>query len=223
MQLITPDQSRLARREFGLSQADVAEATGLKRQYLSEFESDTAQRFTASQLRKLRAFYEAKLAAAKDAGEEIDLDFGAATPEADQAVGSIDTVSAKRFHFPVDDSVPPNTLAKSLATIRANDKAVVDSLMMVADREDALLGSGDYTEAVQQAFRDAFSLLACNYLIIRSLGGWPEIGLSASADSLVGNTVLAAIVSSTQEKFEAAGLLTKATAANVDEDDEGGE
>lgn len=211
MAIITPDQSRQARREFGLSQADVAEATGLKRQYLSEFESDTAQRFTASQLRKLRTFYEGKLADATAEGEQIDLSFGDEdpAPESPDTAGSVETVKAKRFFFPVADEVTADTLAAALATIRANDKKLSELLPMMAEREDALFGEGDYTEEVLQAMRDSYALLAANYLLVRAVGGWPEIGLSASGEKLVGNDLLGAIIANAEETFVQAGLLAQ--------------
>lgn len=209
MSIITPDQSRQARREFGMSQADVAEATGLKRQYLSEFESDTAQRFTASQLRKLRAFYEAKLAEAREAGEDIELTFGGETREAESSspVGSVETVKAKRFHFPVDDAVSDETLSAVLASIRTNDRKLAGLLAQEARRDDGFFGSGGLTEDTLQALRDSMSLLACNYLMVRALGGWPDVGLSAATENILGNTVLSAIIDSARDTFEAAGLI----------------
>lgn len=209
MSIITADQSRQARREFGLSQADVAEATGLKRQYLSEFESGTAQRFTTSQLRKLCTFYETKLAEAREAGEDIELAFGdeAQEPEAAPPVGSIETVKAKRFHFPVDDAVSDDTLSAVLTSIRTNDRKLVGLLALEARRDDGFFGSGELTEETLQALRDSMSLLACNYLMVRALGGWPDVGLSAATENLVGNTVLSAIIDSARDTFEAAGLI----------------
>ena len=209
MATLTPDQSRQARREFGLSQADVAEVTGLKRQYLSEFESDTAQRFTSSQLRKLRTFYEGKLAEAREAGEQIDLSFGEADPAAKTSApaASIETVKAKRFHFPVDDAVSDDTLSSVLATLRANDKKLADLLTQEAKRDDGFLRPGDFTEETLQALRDSLSLLACNYLMVRAVSGWPEIGLSASNANIASDKVLSVILASVQDRFEAAGLL----------------
>lgn len=209
MTILTPDQSRQARREFGQSQADVAEATGLKRQYLSEFESDTAQRFTASQLRKLRAFYEAKLAEAREAGEDIELTFGdeAQEPEASPPVGSVETVKARRFHFPVDDAVSGETMSAVLTSIRTNDRELVGLLAQEAKRDDGFFGSGEFTEGTLQALRDSMSLLACNYLLVRALGGWPDVGLSAATENILGNTVLSAIIGSARDTFEAAGLI----------------
>lgn len=204
MTVITPDQSRQARREFGLSQADVAEATGLKRQYLSEFESETAQRFTTAQLRKLRTFYEGKLSEATTAGEQIDLSFGAETPE---PAGSIESVKTKRFFFPVADEVLAGTLASTQATIRANDKRLSELLLMTAKREEGLFGQGDYVEDVLQAMRDCYALLAANYLLVRAVGGWPEIGLAASGENLTGNNLLTAIIDNQRDTFAQAGLF----------------
>lgn len=207
--IITADQSRQARRELSLSQADVAEATGLKRQYLSEYEGGSAQRFTASQLRKLRSYYESKIAEAVAAGDDIALTFGVdgdGKAAVANPVGSIENVKAKRFFFPVADEISDETLSATLATIRANDIKLSSLLTLAAEREEAFFGEGDFTEDVQQAFRDAFSLLAVNYLMVRAVGGWPEIGLSASNESLTGNTVLAAIVAGGADLFEQAKL-----------------
>lgn len=207
MFIINADQSRQARREFGLSQADVAEATGLKRQYLSEFESETALRFTASQLRKLRAFYEKKLKEALADGEEIELVFGEGEVNPASTPAKVEAFATKRFVFPVADEVSDDTLAATLTTISENDKRLAAMLSQVAKRSDSLFGDGEYAESTLQAFRDAFSLLAANYLLIRTVGGWPEIGLAAANISMATDTVLAGIISGARETFEQAGLL----------------
>lgn len=209
MFILTADQSRQARREFGLSQADVAEATGLKRQYLSEFESETALRFTSSQLRKLRTFYEKKLEEALATGEKIELVFGEGEADPTSTPAKVEAVTSKRFVFPVADEVSDDTLAATLATITDNDKSLVAILSQVAERSNGLFGSGEYTEATLQSFRDAFSLLAANYLLIRTVGGWPEIGLAAANISMATDTVLAGIIDSSREAFERAGLIGK--------------
>jgi transcriptional regulator with XRE-family HTH domain len=202
---ISPDQSRQARRELGLSQAGVEAGIGLKRQYLSEFESGTSQRFTRSQLRKLVEFYSAKIEEARSAGDEIDITFDDDEPA--QPVPTLDVAKVKRFHFPVDDAVPDDVVDSVLASIRTNDRKLADLLTQEAARNDGFFGSGNFTEETLQALRDSLSLLACNYLMVRAVTGWPEIGLSASSDSITGNTVLSAILGSVQERFQAAGLL----------------
>ncbi len=76
MQPITAQQSRDARRELGLSQADVTNALDFNRQYLSEFETGFSTRLTNAQLKKLRTFYEEKISEANNNGEGITLTFG---------------------------------------------------------------------------------------------------------------------------------------------------
>lgn len=203
--VITPAQSREARRELGLSQADVAGAIGVNRVYLSEFESGNLVRLTKVQLRKLRAFYEAKIEEARDNGEAIEITFGEAEPEV-LAIRA-ETVSAKQCTFPIGKEVSEEVVSATLATIGEIDKKLVSLLNTVAAREQALFGQGEFTEETLAAFREAFSLLACNYLLIRSVGGWPEIGLSAANMNIGGNSLLAEVVSNVSDYFKQAGLI----------------
>lgn len=76
MSAITPNQSREARRELGISQADVAGAISVNRVYVSDFESGNLIRLTNAQLRKLRAFYESKIEEARANGDDIAVVFG---------------------------------------------------------------------------------------------------------------------------------------------------
>lgn len=205
MALINADQSRAARRELGLSQANVADGTGLNRQYISEFESGHSTRLTNAQLRKLRAFYEGKIEEARDNGEAIEITFGDAEPEA--LAIRVETVSAKQCAFPVGKDVSEEVISATLATIGEIDKKLANLLNTVAEREQAFFGQGEFTEETLAAFREAFSLLACNYLLIRSVGGWPEIGLSAANMNISGNSVLAEVISNVSEYFKQAGLI----------------
>jgi len=196
----------------------VAKDTDIPRTYLSEFRNGD-RRLRPENLAKLRDYFETKGIVF---GEATAADTGSATDaDADgRAAGFIESVKAKRFFFPVADEVSDETLSSTLATIRANDKKLSDLLTLAAEREEVLFGfgEGDYTEEVQQAFRDAFSLLAINYLMVRAVGGWPEIGLSASNESLTGNTVLAAIVAGSADLFEQAKLPGMSIAEQQEEE-----
>ena len=138
-----------------------------------------------------------------------DEDKGAG-PGDEKPIASIEIVKAKRFHFPVDDAVSDDTLSSVLATIRANDKKLADLLTQEAKQDDGFLGSGEFTEETLQALRDSLSLLACNYLMVRAVSGWLEIGLSASNANIASDKVLSVILASVQDRFEAAGLLGQA-------------
>lgn len=216
---ITPDQSRQARRELGLSQADVEAGTGLKRQYLSEFEAGTSNRFTRSHLRKLADFYTEKIGEARAAGDEITVTFGEG--EADKPAVTIDAAKVKRVAFTVADEVSGDILAAVRAVMAENDRKLADLLTREAKRDDGFFGSGKFTEESLQAMRDGMSLLACNYLMVRAVSGWPEIGLSASNDNIADNTVLATILGSVRDQFEAAGLVSKPEGEPVEANEDG--
>lgn len=203
--VITPNQSREARRELGFSQADVATAVGINRAYLSDFESGNLIRLTKSQLRKLRGHYEDKISAAKEAGDDIDITFGEA--EQETLPIRVEQVAASQCVFPIGKGVSEEAVASTLATIAEIDKKLSSLLNSVADRESAFFGPGEFSEKTLAAFREAFSLLACNYLLIRTVGGWPEIGLSAGNMSIADNSVLAELFNEVGPYFEQAGLI----------------
>jgi transcriptional regulator with XRE-family HTH domain len=203
---ITAQQSRDARRELGLSQADITNALGFTRQYISEFETGFSTRLTNAQLKKLRTFYEDKIKAANESGEDIALSFDA--PETDKPASRIETYTSKRITFPVDDNVSDATFAATLDTIHNNDKTLVTLLNSVADRSDAMFGAGDLNENTLTNLRECFTLLSANYLMLRSITGWPQLGLSASNENLSSNTVLALMMNEVKASFEKAGLVS---------------
>jgi len=217
MQSITAEQSRAARRELGLSQADVTNALGFNRQYLSDFETGFSTRLTDAQLKKLCAFYQAKIQEANSQGEEISIPFNKPEPERAPAP-KVEAVRAKRLAFPVADNVSDETLAATLNTISDNDHRLAELLVLVPEREKGIFGDGDYTEDALAQFREAFSLLATNYLLIRAATGWPALGLSASNINLAGDTLLAKVIGEFKSAFDQAGLLTELAPEQEDQD-----
>lgn len=63
--------------------------------------------------------------------------------------------------------------------IQRNDLRLSELLNATASRDDGFLGEGNFTPEAIANFRESFSRLSSNYLIIRSLTGWPVFGLSA--------------------------------------------
>lgn len=213
MQIITPTQSREARRELGVSQADVATALGISRPYLSEYELGNTVRLTKSQLRKLRSHYEEKIAAAKEEGDEIEITFGEVAPELLPI--RVEQVASSQCVFPIGKGVSEEVVASTLATIAGNDKKLSNLLNAVATRESAFFGAGEFSEETLADFREAFSLLATNYLLIRTVGTWPEIGLSAGNMNIAENSVLAGLFSEVAPYFEQAGLIANSEQEEV--------
>lgn len=207
MNTITAQQSRDARRELSLSQADVTKSLELNRQYLSEFETGFSTRLTNAQLKKLRTYYENKITEANANGEGITLSFG--TTEAEKLPATVETYNAKRLTFQVSDEVPDETFASTLKTIGENDKLLTELLTSTIVRDDALFGTGELSQTTLEALREAFSRLAANYLLIRSLTSWPQLGLSASNINPATDSVLGLVMGEVNESFLKSGLLTE--------------
>lgn len=213
---ITAQQSRDARRELGLSQADVTKTLELNRQYLSEFETGFSTRLTNAQLKKLRTYYENKITEANANGEVISLTFGEA--EAEKLSATLETYIAKRLTFQVPEEVSDETFNSTLKTISENDKLLVELLTSAIVRDDALFGTGELSQSTLEALREAFSRLAANYLLIRSLTGWSLMGLSASNINPATDSILDLVIGEVIESFQKSGLI-----ATPQTDDEGGE
>ena len=205
MQVITPTQSREARRELGLSQADVASTVGINRAYLSDFESGNLIRLTKGQLRKLRTHYEGKIAAAKAAGDEIEIAFGDSAPEV--VTLRIESVTGKKLVLGSSNDVSDEVVSSVMATIADNDKELAGILNSIATRDQAIFGEGGLSEETLGNLRQAFSLLAGNYLLVRSIGGWPEIGLSAANMNIADNSLLQLVIQNAEQQFIQAGLI----------------
>lgn len=207
---ITAQQSRDARRELGLSQADVTKALSLNRQYLSEFETGFSTRLTNAQLKKLRSFYEDKIAEANSNGEDIALTFG--ETESNSSPASIETHPTKRLTFQVEDTVSDETFNSTLNTINQNDKLLVELLTAKVIRDDAIFGVGELSQSTLEALRESFSRLAANYLLIRSLTSWPKLGLSASNINPATDSILGLVIGEVNESFQKSGLIAAQSA-----------
>lgn len=176
--IITPDQSRKARRELGLSQADVANSVGINRQYISEFETGYSNRITTAQLRKLRTFYEGKLREAADNGDEITLSFGDSNTSSSDSFVTIDpqrdlegiqrTVLAIR-HLSIDPNIPQEQAEAILQKIAANDAEA--KKLLEAKAENGFFS--DWAESTDAMLKEVFGLFAANYVLLRRLQGRP--------------------------------------------------
>lgn len=211
LQSITAQQSRDARRELGLSQADVTKALDFNRQYLSEFETGFSKRFTDAQLRKLLAFYEDKITEANANGEEITLTFGEVEPKNIAVVKpSAPPQAAAPYRFiPVYLEADQPAVIKTQAAIQDNDARIAVLMQQEATRDNGFFGTGDFTEDTQATLQEAFSLMAANYALWRSLSGWPALGLAPSEGDIT--TVRDVIFETFGKSFEKVGLVAVTT------------
>lgn len=191
MKSITAQQSRDARRELGLSQADVTKTLGLNRQYLSELESGYTTRLTNPQLKKLRAFYESKIAEANKNGEGITLTFGfednsqefvkpvSISPITDltKPEGIQHTLLAVR-HLAIDQSLNTEQINDILEKIAANDRDAEGLLNEKAERGFV----SAWSEQTDSYLKQVFGLFAANYVLMRHLQGRPLVVLEKSIE-----------------------------------------
>ncbi|AYH42719.1 helix-turn-helix transcriptional regulator [Azoarcus sp. DN11] len=212
---ITPSRSRDARRELGLSQADVATSLSINRAYLSDFENGHLTRLTKAQLRKLRDLYEAKAEEARANGDEVELSFAEAEITTTE-VPEIRSYTDDGLMFRAVESVSKEALAATKEAIKSNDIRLVALLNNELQRNESFFGDGELSADTQHAIGEAYSLLAANYLLLRSVTGWPEVGLNADSIGLADNTIAGAMIEQARESFVRAGLIEE-------QSEEGGE
>lgn len=175
--ILTPDQSRKARREFGLSQADVATVIGVNRVYISDFENGGTNRLTKGQQRKLASLYLEKLETARANGEEIDLDLQ--DPEAEQATPAPATLADLDNredltrallcvrHFSLSPALDGEQIAAALGRMDENDATI--RALMDKPAEPGLFS--EWNDVTESRLQEVFGLLAENFLLFRHLQG----------------------------------------------------
>ncbi|MDF0379365.1 helix-turn-helix domain-containing protein [Methylophilus sp. YYY-1] len=204
MQIITAQQSRDARRELGLSQAEVAKQLDLNRQYLSEFETGFSTRLTSSQLKKLRTFYEEKITDANANGEKIEITFGeesASTLEPPK----VEHFTARRLTIPIAENISLETLSASLQMIKDNEARIATLLDQPTERNSGFIGSGEFTEACKENLQEIYGLLSLNSIVYLTLGGSSALKIPPGTESL--ESLRDIVFESFKPQLETAGLF----------------
>lgn len=189
MQSITAQQSRDARRELSLSQADVTKALGFNRQYLSEFETGFSKRLTDAQLKKLRTFYETKIAEANTNGESITITFGDSSIQKSStdntANTSIDHENIHRTmlavrHLTIDPKLSNTQIQAILEKIYIYDAEAEEALSQKAVRAD--FSDFDWRKKTEDSLKQVFGSFAASYVLMRHLQGRPMVILEQSVE-----------------------------------------
>ncbi len=175
--ILTPEQSRRARREFGLSQADVATVISVNRVYISDFENGGTNRLTKGQQRKLVALYLEKLEEARANGEEIDLELfdpdAEQTPKATPTLTDLDNREDLTRallcvrHFSLSPALDGDQITTALARMDENDATI--RALMDKPAEPGLFS--DWNDVTESRLQEVFGLLAENFLLFRHLQG----------------------------------------------------
>lgn len=155
---ITAEQSRAARFQLGLTQANVIEESDLPGHKLKQFETG---RFVPDMpfLEKLKAFYEGK-------GVELT-PAQAATSEPQAKPGASMVASAHAMYFRINPSIEQDQLDSILGRMDANDERIA-AILPLAITAGFLSKFDADTDAKQ---RELFGAMAENYLLFRILQG----------------------------------------------------
>lgn len=179
--IITPTQCRTARRELGLSQADVATPTGLNRVYISDYENGGTNRLTTGQQKKLVEFFKGKLEEAQDNGEEIDLSFGeprTAYNEAPtkapidgqdaadlKASPSLRSTSVACLHFAINPDIPASDLMKAIRQMEENETRLEELLGKEAKKAGFFSSDNQWDSETETDLQEVIGLMASNFVI----------------------------------------------------------
>lgn len=165
---LTPDLSKHARRELGLSQKDVIAATGIQGYKLKQWEG-RGLAIELGDTRKLSDFYESKGVNLAELAEHV----GRAQRASAGATPAAQTELQKGFTytprpgFIISDQLAPSLVDKLMEQMEANDDKIGD-LTQATFKPGLLGGISDDTEAKA---RELIAALAENHLIFRFLQG----------------------------------------------------
>lgn len=171
VQPITASQSRAARFQLGLTQADVIKQSTLPGHKLKQFESG---RFVPDMpfLQKLAEYY---TGLGVDLSEAVVSDPSdpapAPAPVAKPGANMVRPAPVHRPHFYVAETVTPELLDACLERMHANDERINE--ILGKDLRFGLMGS--YQEQTVTEQQEIFGAMAEGYLIFRLLQGNPLV------------------------------------------------
>ncbi len=190
---VTAEQSRAARFQLGLTQANVIEQSQLPGHKLKNFETG---RFIPDMafLENLRTFYE---------GSGIDFNDIEAKPSNTETklipgIGIVTQVQTSRFV--VDQTLPQDRVDSILERMDANDARIAE--LMKHGLESGFLST--YSEKTDTDTKELYGLMAENYLLFRTLQGrnilapLPEKAEPKTQADLIGSLYSTALLANQQ-------------------------
>lgn len=166
---LTVDQARRARRELKLTQAALAEATGLSANSIKLFET-YRYKPGAAFLDALTGFFEAQEVNFAELDGETQSDGNARVAGRPAAAGP-KLARAERSCFLISDDVPQEVVDRAIDKMIDID-AAVDKLLAASVGTGFLGGLNAESE---DRLREVYSLMAKGYLMFRLLQGIPPV------------------------------------------------
>lgn len=174
---ITADQSRRARRSLGITQAKLAEETGLNATLIKHFETYRIENPPQDFQRKLVDYYAGKgLDVAAPANSTV------ASEERKPGANIVKDVAIPRISFLVSDKLSQEEIEALLERMEENDDHIYD----LVKKETAKGLFGGHSDATVSENQELFASLAENYLIFRHLQGrnlFNDIDQNAKAET----------------------------------------
>lgn len=205
-----------------LNIAEVAKETGIPRAYLSEFRNGD-RRLRPEQAMKLRDFFEGRGVEFEDtADQEHEQE---RQPKRIRQVADHPSLRAEtqmRQAFALADGLAPEKVTRAVDAMDENDARLVVLLRKVTQKETGILGgeTDEYTEESKADLQEAIGLLAANYVIFRTLRGWPAFGKALKGGSDPAE-LASVLVGCFREPLEQAGLIE--SQEDGDQDQQGDE
>lgn len=203
---ITAEQSRAARFQLGLTQANVIEESSLPGHKLKNFETG---RFVPDMpfLESLRDYYAGK---GIDFTETVAAPAPAAAQEAANTPGSAMVKPVSRMCFYVSDQLAPEVVDNILQRMDSNDERI--AAILHSPVKAGFLS--DYTEETEAKQRELFGAMAENYLSFRLLQGR---NIVASAPQGVAPATHADLLATFFAASPLAGLATQGAVKDASE------
>lgn len=181
---VTAEQSRAARFQLGLTQANVIEESTLPGHKLKNFETG---RFVPDMpfLESLRDYYASK---GIDFTESVTVTANISTNANEQqnaAPGAAMVRPVSRMCFYVSDQLPESTVNAGLMRMDEMDERIAE--IMKAPVKAGLFKK--YDEQTEDNIREVFTAMAENYLAFRMLQGRNIVAPKAPGDTSEANTV----------------------------------
>lgn len=181
---LSPDLSKRARRELGLSQADVIKATGIQAYKLKQWEG-RGLTIELLDIRKLADFYESQGIDLAELAEHISQavrTFAGGPADAPRAALQDGFTYNPRPGFVFNDQLAPELVDSLMERMEANDERIA-----------ALTGEafntgffGDVTADTEAKARELIATLAENHVIFRALQGRNVVSVARDEPKTIG-------------------------------------
>ena len=165
---LTPDLSRLARQELGMSQAIVSKASGVQAYVIKQWETGRF-RPPAAALEKLAAFYEAEgvdLEAIREHLSPGSIANPVARGSEPRELGAGFTHSARPGFF-IAEGLPTDLVGRLMERMETNDDRIAE--LTAKSFENSFFGGP--TGATETYLRELMGTLAESYLLFRLMQG----------------------------------------------------